>query len=65
MVADKWYEVGRLWEEDHGLLDEEQVTQWELDNPRVRALQGPSLAANRSLLSVMISSCHQLCSLRN
>jgi uncharacterized protein len=27
MAAEKWYEAGRVWEEDHGLLDEEQVTQ--------------------------------------
>ena len=27
MAADKWYEAGRVWEEDHGLLDEQQVTQ--------------------------------------
>src|SRR5688572_16277216 len=27
MAAAKWNEAGRVWEEDHGLLDEEQVTQ--------------------------------------
>jgi hypothetical protein len=25
MPAEKWNESGRLWEEDHGLLDEEQA----------------------------------------
>ncbi|HZN33417.1 MAG TPA: twin-arginine translocation signal domain-containing protein, partial [Pirellulaceae bacterium] len=25
MAAEKWDETGRVWEEDHGLLDEEQV----------------------------------------
>src|SRR5688500_8480022 len=25
MSAEKWNESGRVWEEDHGLLDEEQV----------------------------------------
>jgi hypothetical protein len=27
MSAEKWIESGRIWEEDHGLLDEEQVAQ--------------------------------------
>ncbi len=26
-MAEKWNEDGRVWEEDHGLLDDEQVTQ--------------------------------------
>ena len=25
MAGEKWYEAGRVWEEDHGLLDDEQV----------------------------------------
>jgi hypothetical protein len=29
MSAEKWNEAGRVWEEDHGLLDEEQVTKCE------------------------------------
>src|SRR5262245_41286916 len=29
MSAAKWNETGRVWEEDHGLLDEEQVKQCE------------------------------------
>ena len=27
MASEKWYEAGRVWEEDHGLLDDEQVEQ--------------------------------------
>ena len=27
MAAEKWHEEGRLWEDDHGLLDDEQVAQ--------------------------------------
>ena len=27
MAAEKWNEAGRVWEEDHGLLDDEQVAQ--------------------------------------
>ena len=27
MAAEKWNETGRVWEEDHGLLDDEQVQQ--------------------------------------
>jgi hypothetical protein len=27
MAADKWDEAGKIWEEDHGLLDDEQVAQ--------------------------------------
>jgi uncharacterized protein len=27
MSREKWYEAGRIWEEDHGLLDEDQVKQ--------------------------------------
>ncbi len=29
MAAQKWNETGRVWEEDHGLLDEEQVAKCE------------------------------------
>jgi uncharacterized protein len=29
MSAEKWNELGRVWEEDHGLLDAEQVTKCE------------------------------------
>ena len=25
MAARQWNETGRVWEEDHGLLDEEQI----------------------------------------
>ena len=27
MAAEKWNEAGKIWEEDHGLLDDEQVAQ--------------------------------------
>ena len=27
MTHEKWYEAGRVWEEDHGLLDDDQVEQ--------------------------------------
>ena len=27
MAPEKWNEVGRIWDDDHGLLDEEQVNQ--------------------------------------
>jgi len=29
MSIEKWNESGRIWEEDHGLLDAEQVTKCE------------------------------------
>ncbi len=29
MAAKKWNEAGRVWEEDHGLLDDEQVAKCE------------------------------------
>ena len=29
MAATKWNETGRVWEEDHGLLDEDQVAMCE------------------------------------
>src|SRR4051812_23929324 len=32
MSAAKWNESGRVWEEDHGLLDEEQVAQCQRAN---------------------------------
>src|SRR5262245_45912373 len=36
----EWNEVGRIWEEDHGMLDEEQVAQCERADV-AEALQSP------------------------